>query len=179
MQAQDIIQFWFSELSNKQRFAKDPELDAAMRERFGPTLQAAISGDLASWRTSATGRLAEIVVLDQFSRNMFRGLPQSFAQDHLALSLAQELVANREDLQLTAGQQSFAYMPYMHSEVLSIHQQAVQLFSRPGLEDELVFELRHKTIIDRFGRFPNRNLILDRMSTPEEEAFLKQPGSSF
>ena len=163
MQAQDIIQFWFSELSNKQRFAKDPELDAAMRERFGPTLQAAISGDLASWRTSATGRLAEIVVLDQFSRNMFRGLPQSFAQDHLALSLAQELVANREDLQLTAGQQSFAYMPYMHS----------------GLEDELVFELRHKTIIDRFGRFPHRNLILDRMSTPEEEAFLKQPGSSF
>ena len=145
MQAQDIIQFWFSELSNKQRFAKDPELDAAMRERFGPTLQAAISGDLASWRTSATGRLAEIVVLDQ----------------------------------LTAGQQSFAYMPYMHSEVLSIHQQAVQLFSRPGLEDELVFELRHKTIIDRFGRFPHRNLILDRMSTPEEEAFLKQPGSSF
>jgi uncharacterized protein (DUF924 family) len=95
------------------------------------------------------------------------------------LSLAQELVANREDLQLTAGQQSFAYMPYMHSEVLSIHQQAVQLFSRPGLEDELVFELRHKAIIDRFGRFPHRNLILGRMSTPEEEAFLKQPGSSF
>ena len=179
MQAQDIIQFWFSELSSKQRFAKDPELDAAMRERFGPTLQAAISGDLASWRTSATGRLAEIVVLDQFSRNMFRGLPQSFAQDHLALSLAQELVANREDLQLTAGQQSFAYMPYMHSESARVNTQALELFTQLGNERNLDFEMRHKAILDRFGRYPHRNAILGRSSTAEELAFLSGPGSSF
>ena len=132
MQAQDILNFWFIELDGKQRFAKDAALDAAMRERFGALLQAAARGELFAWRGSASGRLAEIILLDQFSRNIYRDTPQSFAQDSQALTLAQELVAGGLDKAIPVDQRAFAYMPYMHSESLPIHEQAVALFSQPG-----------------------------------------------
>ncbi|WP_114973968.1 DUF924 family protein [Rhodoferax ferrireducens] len=179
MQAQDIIQFWFHELNDKQRFAKDEALDARMRERFGATLQAAARGELFGWRVTPLGRLAEIVVLDQFSRNIYRDTPQAFAQDPQALTLAQELVASGQDQTLALAQRIFAYMPYMHSESLLIHAQAARLFAQPGMEGTLAFEQRHQAIIARFGRYPHRNTILGRLSTPEELAFLAQPGSSF
>ena len=118
-------------------------------------------------------------MLDQFSRNIFRDTPRAFAHDTLALVLAQELVASTQDRSLPLAQRSFAYMPYMHSESLAIHTQAVQLFSQPGLENNLSFELRHQAIIDRFGRYPHRNAILGRTSTAEELTFLSEPGSSF
>jgi uncharacterized protein (DUF924 family) len=178
-QAQEILRFWFEELSDKQRFAKDAALDAAMRERFGGVWQAAALGELFAWRASAHGRLAEIIVLDQFSRNMFRDTPAAFAQDAQALTLAQELVAQGLDAQLAPQQRAFAYMPYMHSESLRIHDQALRLFAQPGLENNLNFEERHRTIIARFGRYPHRNAILGRSSTPQELAFLAEPGSSF
>jgi uncharacterized protein (DUF924 family) len=150
-----------------------------MRERFGVTLQAAIRGELAHWRATPQGRLAEIIVLDQFSRNIFRDQPASFAQDPQALALAQALVATGQAITLSLEQRAFAYMPYMHSESLLIHAQAELLFSEPGLEANLNYERKHQAIIERFGRFPHRNAILGRVSTPEEAAFLQQPGSSF
>jgi uncharacterized protein (DUF924 family) len=179
MHANDILHFWFHELTGAQHFTKDPALDEAMRWRFGSTLEAAARCELYAWRTTAQGRLAEILVLDQFSRNVFRDTPRAFAQDDLALVLAQELVATGEDQSLPVAQRIFAYMPYMHSESVVIHQQAVELFSQPGMEANLDFELRHQAIIERFGRYPHRNHVLDRASSAPEVAFLSEPGSSF
>lgn len=179
MQAQDILHFWFEELSPRQHFAKDAALDATMRLRFTATLEAATRCELWAWRATPQGRLAEILVLDQFSRNIFRDTPRAFAQDALALVLAQELVASGQDRSLALAQRPFAYIPYMHSESLPIHAQAVQLFTQPGLENNLDFELRHQTILLRFGRYPHRNQILGRSSSAEEVAFLGEPGSSF
>jgi uncharacterized protein (DUF924 family) len=179
MQAHDIIQFWFNELSGKQRFAKDSALDANIQERFGATLHAAVLGELFGWRATPQGRLAEIIVLDQFSRNIYRDRGEAFAQDPQALALAQELVAGGQDQNLSAEQRSFAYMPYMHSESLLVHAEAVHLFAQPGLEASLAFEMRHKAIIERFGRYPHRNAILGRVSTTAEQAFLAEGGSSF
>ena len=179
MQARSILHFWFEELTDKQHFVKDPALDEAMRSRFGPTLEAASRCELSAWRATAQGRLAEILVLDQFSRNIFRDTPRAFAQDALALVLAQEMVAGGHDQQLNAAQRAFAYMPYMHSESAVVHTEALRLFAQPGLEGNLSVEQRHKAIIDRFGLYPHRNAILGRGSSPEELAFLSEPGSSF
>ena len=118
-------------------------------------------------------------MLDQFSRNVYRDTPRAFAQDALALVLAQELVASEQHRSLPEAQRVFAYMPYMHSESALVHAQAVPLFSQPGMEDNLSFEIRHQAIIERFGRYPHRNAILGRPSSPDELAFLSEPGSSF
>ena len=179
MQPQSILHFWFEELTPKQHFAKDPALDETIRTRFGATLEAAARCELFGWRATPEGRLAEIIVLDQFSRNVYRDTPRAFAQDALALVLAQELVASTQDRSLPMAQRISAYMPYMHSESALVHTQAVALFSQPGMESNLDFEMRHKAIIDRFGRYPHRNAILGRDSTAEELAFLSEPGSSF
>jgi len=179
MRPEPILHFWFEELTAKQHFVKDAALDNSIRTRFGATLEAAAKGELFAWRATAEGRLAEIIVLDQFSRNVYRDTPRAFAQDALALVLAQELVASGQDRSLPEAQRVFAYMPYMHSESALVHTQAVALFTQLGIQDNLNFELRHKAIIDRFGRYPHRNTILGRTSTAEELAFLSEPGSSF
>ena len=179
MQPQSILHFWFEELTAKQHFVKDAALDETIRARFGDTLEAAAKCELFAWRATASGRLAEIIVLDQFSRNVFRDTPRSFAQDALALVLAQELVSSTQDRKLPTAQRVFAYMPFMHSESALVHVQAVALFTQLGIESNLNFELRHKAIIDRFGRFPHRNAILGRSSSAQELAFLSEPGSSF
>ena len=179
MNPNDVFHFWFTELTPKQHYAKDASLDNAIRTRFGATLEAAARCELFAWRATPEGRLAEILVLDQFSRNVYRDTARAFAQDALALALAQELVASVQDRNLPLAQRSFAYMPYMHSESALIHAQAALLFSRPGMEDSLRFEQRHQAIIERFGRYPHRNAILGRASTPEELAFLNAPGSAF
>lgn len=174
-----MLHFWFTELTPKQHYAKDAALDEAIRTRFGATLEAAARSELFTWRETPEGRLAEVLVLDQFSRNVYRDTPRAFAQDALALALAQKLVASEQDRSLPLAQRNFAYMPYMHSESALVHAQAVELFSQPGLEDTLRFELRHKEIIDRFGRYPHRNALLGRASSPEELVFLSEPGSGF
>jgi len=179
MQPQAVLHFWFEELNAKQHFAKDAALDAGIRTRFGATLEAAARCELFAWRATPEGRLAEIIVLDQFSRNVHRDTPRAFAQDALALLLAQELEGSGQDRSLPTAQRVFAYMPYMHSESALVHAQAVVLFSQPGMENNLRFELHHKAIIDRFGRYPHRNAILGRSSSAEELAFLAEPGSSF
>jgi uncharacterized protein (DUF924 family) len=179
MHPNPILRFWFTELTPKQHYAKDATLDEAIRTRFGATLEAAARCELFAWRSTPEGRLAEVLLLDQFSRNVYRDTARAFAQDALALALAQEMVASGQDRSLPLAQRSFAYMPYMHSESALVHDQAVALFSQPGMEDTLRFELRHQEIIDRFGRYPHRNAVLGRESTPEELAFLSEPGSSF
>jgi uncharacterized protein (DUF924 family) len=143
MNPQLILQFWFTELSAKQHFAKDLALDATIANRFGTVLESASRCELFAWRTSPEGRLAEIIVLDQFSRNVWRDTPRAFAQDALALVLAQELVASSRDTTLPIERRKFAYMPYMHSESLVVHQEALRLFAQPGLESNRDFERRH------------------------------------
>ena len=177
--ASDVLNFWFYELNASDWFAKSDRLDNTIRDRFADLHQAASQCELYAWRSTAEGRLAEIIVLDQFSRNIYRDQAQAFVTDSLALALAQEAVAKGFDKSLTVQQRAFLYMPYMHSESLPIHEQAVKLFDQPGLEESLDFERKHKIIIERFGRYPHRNGILGRKSTKAEREFLQQPGSSF
>lgn len=174
----EVLDFWFKEIDLKQHWVKDPEFDALIANRFGKLHTQANACELFTWRDTAEGSLAEIIVLDQFSRNMYRDTPQAFASDALALALSQTAVAKGFDAQLTEQQRPFLYMPYMHSESAVVHEQAVMLFEKVG-QNSLDFELKHKVIIDRFGRYPHRNAILGRESTPEEVAFLNEPNSSF
>ncbi|MDR5859344.1 DUF924 domain-containing protein [Halomonas eurihalina] len=174
-----VLAFWFETLGPAQWFRKDPALDAEIAERFADTLEAALRGELWQWRETSQGRLAEVIVLDQFSRNIHRDTPRAFAADPVALVLAQEAVARGDDRVLEPGERAFLYMPYMHSESRVVHDEALRLFDQPGLERNLEFEHRHRAILERFGRYPHRNAILGRASTPEELAFLEQPGSSF
>ncbi|MEC9484140.1 MAG: DUF924 family protein [Halomonas sp.] len=177
--AQTVLHFWFEKLTPRQWFAKDEALDRQIAELFSTTLQAAVAGELWLWRRSPQGRLAEILVLDQFPRNIHRGRAQAFAHDPQALVLAQEAVAAGADQHLEVRQRAFLYMPYMHSESLRIHEEALRLFDQPGLEDNLDYEHRHRAILARFGRYPHRNAILGRASSEDELDFLAQPGSAF
>ncbi len=176
MQSAEILKFWFEEIESEQHWTKDPAFDELIRERFGAVHAAAARCELYRWRETPDGRLAEIIVLDQFSRNLFRDRAEAFAHDPMALALAQEAVARGADREIAEDRVAFLYIPYMHSESRAIHEIAVQLFE--GLSN-LDFELRHKAIIDRFGRYPHRNEVLGRASTAEELEFLQEPGSSF
>lgn len=174
-----VLHFWFEETEHSQWWAKDEAFDSLIRHRFSDVHGKAVRCELFRWRENGAGRLAEILVLDQFSRNMFRGKPQAFANDTLALALAQEAISRGVDHNLSPVRKGFLYLPFMHSESLEIHKVAEKLYRTQGLEDNLHWEIKHKNIIERFGRYPHRNAILGRPSTPEEIAFLKQPGSSF
>lgn len=176
---QKVIGFWFQELSPEQWWVKDAKLDQLITDRFLALLEQAARCELYHWRETPQGRLAEVIVLDQFSRNIFRDKPQSFANDALALALAQEAIHCSDDKKLNNIERSFLYLPFMHSESAVIHEKAVELYQANGIENNLDFEYKHKAIIDQFGRYPHRNAILSRESTAEEIAFLKQPGSSF
>ena len=174
-----VLHFWFQEIQPAQWWKVDPAFDALVRTRFGALHEQARRCELFAWRATAEGRLAEVIVLDQFARNIHRGTPLAFAADPLALALAQEAVAAAADLQLPVEQRAFLYMPYMHSESVAIHAVGEPLMkdrAPPGTHD---FELKHQAIVERFGRYPHRNAILGRASTAEEQAFLTEPGSSF
>ena len=175
----DVINFWFDEIDPKLWFKKDDQFDQHLRSRFSSIHRRAVQSELFDWRVDAEGRLGEIIVLDQFSRNMFRDSSVAFASDPLSLALAQEGVSLGLDQQLAPEKRTFLYMPYMHSESLKVHEVAVGLFTGLGRENNLDYELRHKAIIERFGRYPHRNEVLGRQSTSEEVEFLTQPGSSF
>jgi uncharacterized protein (DUF924 family) len=174
-----VLAFWFEEIAPASWWAAEPALDTQVQERFGAVLQRAAACELFAWRAEPRGRLAEIIVLDQFSRNIYRGTPLAFAQDPLALALAQEAVALGVHLLLEPAERSFLFSPYMHSESRAVHAAAEQLYRAHARTETLDFELRHKAIIDRFGRYPHRNAVLGRTSSAEELEFLKQPGSSF
>lgn len=178
MDAADVLRFWFEEISPPQWWRRDPVFDQTIGTRFGALHEAASRAELWRWRETPDGRFAEIIVLDQFSRNIHRDAARAFECDTLALALAQEAVRVGADLEVAPERRAFIYMPYMHSESPVIHATALELF-RERAPGNLDYELRHKAIIDRFGRFPHRNAVLGRASTPEELAFLAEPGSSF
>ena len=173
-----ILAFWFEETDHKLWWMADPEFDRRVKERFHYLLNQAAQGELFSWRGEPKGRLAEIIVLDQFSRNIHRNTPAAFTQDPMALVLAQEAVSVGVHQALSPVERGFLLLPYMHSESRQIHAQAETLY-REHAPDNYEFELKHKAIIDRFGRYPHRNQVLGRASSADEIEFLKQPGSDF
>jgi len=175
----EILSFWFHDITPAQWWKVDPAFDELVRSRFGALHERARLCELFSWRATPEGRLAEVIALDQFARNIHRRTAEAFAADPLALALAQEAVAADADLRLDVERRAFLYMPFMHSESAAIHAAAEQLMRERAPRHTHEFELKHKAIIDRFGRYPHRNAILGRVSTAEEIEFLKQPGSSF
>jgi len=189
--AQAVLDFWFGPsddpqhlLPRKQWFVKDEAFDASIRERFGALIERAIAGEVAHWAATPNGAVAQIVVLDQFTRNAFRGSARAFAGDRLALAAAQALVATGQDRTLPGVQRQFVYLPFEHAEDLAVQSESTRLFARlerddPALGELLQWAQRHHDIIERYGRFPHRNAALGRASTPDELEFLQQPGSSF
>ncbi len=179
MTIEQVLSFWFERHGPDQWWAKDPAFDEAIRTEFSALHASAALGELHEWREAPEGRLAEIIVLDQFSRNLYREDPRAFACDGMALALAQEALRAHADRAVPLERRKFFYMPYEHSESRLIHEIAVRLFESIDDPRSLDYELQHKAIIDRFGRYPHRNKALSRPSTPEEIAFLKPPNSSF
>ena len=179
MNYEEVLKYWFQELAPAQWWKKDPELDAAINERFHDIYNQASLGELYQWRDNSRGRLAEIVILDQFSRNMFRGTAQAFATDAMALALSQEAIRVEADMQLSASERSFLYMPFMHSESIAIHTIGEQLFADVGIQGNINSARQHFDIIKKFGRYPHRNQLLWRDSTEEEMDYLEEPGAGF
>lgn len=175
----DIIDFWFMEVDPRMHWRKDFAFDQLIAKRFMKIYKKAAAGELAGWRTAPEGRLAEVIVLDQFPRNMFRNTPTAFATDPLALALAQEAVAGGFDQSLPPNQRRFLYMPFMHSESLEVHASARGLFETLAHQATLDSELRHYAVLEQFGRYPHRNAILGRASSPAETTFLQGRRSGF
>ena len=179
-QLQSVIEFWFSDRVKEKWWDKDTEFDQEIKAKFLNLHRELANQNLDQYLNSAESALAVVIVLDQFSRNMFRDSAESFAYDEKALKFSQSALAQGLDQKLADDKVAFLYMPFMHSENIDDHEKAVQLFSsRKALENNLKFEYAHKKIIDRFGRYPHRNETLGRESTPEEIEFLKEPNSSF
>jgi len=189
--ARAVLHFWFgapgSALHGQRRpewWQKDPAFDADIRSRFGELIERALRGELADWRARADSALAQVLVLDQLTRNAFRDTPRAFAGDERAFAAARAMVDSGQDEALPPVPRAFVYMPFEHSESLAAQDEGVALFERlaalsPEHAEQVDYARRHRAIIARFGRFPHRNRILGRVSTPEEKAFLLQPGSSF
>ncbi len=190
-QAIAVLDFWFAPESSpeygtarKVWFVKDLGFDEQIRERFGAVVEQALRGELDDWSVDPGTSLARVVVLDQFTRNIFRDSPRAFACDRQALASASEMVGSRQDESLPPFMRAFAYLPFEHAEGIAMQDEAVRLFTRlaaasPELEPMLDCAHRHRAVIERFGRFPHRNDILGRQSTAEEIVFLETPGSRF
>ena len=190
-EARAVLDFWFLPAGDPghgaeraEWFRKDEAFDRAIAARFGALIERGLAGALDAWRATPRGALAEIVVLDQFTRNVFRGTPRAFAGDARALAAARALVAAGADRGLPAVARQFAYLPFEHAEDRAMQEEAMRLFAglaaeHPEQADLLRWAAAHRDIVARFGRFPHRNLVLGRVSTADELAFLQQPGSSF
>lgn len=172
----EVLRFWFADPDRW--WVKDPAFDAEIRDRFGALHAAIERGEHEAWLDTPRGALAYVIVLDQFSRNIFRGTPGMFAADARALAATNAAIARGHDAALSPQERGFLYMPLMHSEALADQDRSVALFGALGT-GQLDYAERHRDIVRRFGRFPHRNAILGRASTPEELEFLTQPGSSF
>ena len=174
----DVIRFWFEELSESLWFAKNEAIDEQIRERFLPLHEQLVAQD---GLVAATPRrtLAIVIVLDQFSRNMFRGHPRAFAADPIARRMARSAIEQGFDIAMTQQQRMFLYMPFEHSEDAADQQLSLSLIGHLGDKEWTRYAMEHKAIIDRFGRFPHRNIVLNRPSSAEEIEFLKDPKKSF
>jgi len=190
-EAKAVLDVWFGADGTPERwqpreawFRKDDAFDASIARQFAPLLETALQGGLADWQAAPQPALARIVLLDQFTRNAFRGTPRAFAGDALAIEAARAMVASGQDMRLAPVARAFVYLPFEHAEDLAAQDESVRLFSAlegtaPEVQGMLDYALRHRAIIERFGRFPHRNAVLGRSTTPEEAEFLLQPGSSF
>jgi len=186
-----VLDFWFggpdsAEFGTQRKawFVKDAEFDRRIVERFGPTIERALRGELDAWAQTPSGALARILLLDQFTRNAFRGDRRAFAGDAQALAAAIALVGSRQDESLPSVLRAFAYLPFEHAEGLAMQDEAIRLLTRlvatsPELASMLDYAHRHRLVIERFGRFPHRNTILGRRSTAEELAHIATPGTAF
>jgi uncharacterized protein (DUF924 family) len=168
---EQVLHFWFAELQPAAWFRKDENVDAAIRERFGD-LHDEVARLQPEQLATARDCLAAVIVLDQFSRNIFRGSPRAFATDPLALSISQHAIAAGLDQQLDRQQRWFLYMPFQHSEDRAVQVRSIELFTQLNDPENLGYARRHKEVIDRFGRFPHRNQALGRASTPEELEYI-------
>jgi uncharacterized protein (DUF924 family) len=189
--AQAVLDFWFAAKGEPEHgavrdlwFRKSDETDREINERFGPLIEQALRGELEAWAAEPRTALAQIVLLDQFTRNTFRDTTRAFAGDKRALAAAIAMVGARHDEALLPVQRVFVYLPFEHAEGIGMQEEALRLFTRlaasaPELQNMLDYAQRHHDVVKRFGRFPHRNVILGRHSTAEEIEFLKQPGSRF
>jgi uncharacterized protein (DUF924 family) len=184
--ALEVLDFWFGPAPHAARdawFRKDDAFDAQIRARFGDRVGAALAGAFGDWCASARGSLARIVLLDQFTRNIFRGTPRAFAGDERALATAVQAVDRGFDRELDFHERWFCYLPFEHSEDAAMQERSLELFgalaNESGNASPLDWARRHAEVIRRFGRYPHRNAILGRASTPEEIAYLGEPGSGF
>lgn len=190
-EARAVLDFWFGAPgtpghgeSRAAWWTKDEAFDAEIRTRFGAGIERALRGEHEAWGEEAPSALAQVLLLDQFTRNAYRGSPRAFAGDARALAAASRMVGARQDEELPPFMRGFVYMPFEHGEGLATQDEAIRLFKRlvavdPTQELMLDYAHRHRAVIERFGRFPHRNEILGRQSTAEEIAFLREPGSSF
>ncbi len=184
--AAEVLAFWFGAPPHAQRsewFRKDAAFDTTIRARFGAAIAEALAGGFGRWCVSPHGALARVILLDQFTRNAFRDTPDAFAGDARALATATQAIDAGFDAALDRYERWFLYMPFEHAEDLAVQERSLALFGAladaSGLDGPLDYARRHHDVIARFGRFPHRNAILGRASTPDEVAFLRTPGSSF
>jgi len=183
--ADDLLAFWFDPEHEPRDvwFRKDPAFDAVIRTRYQPAVEEALAGGYDAWRQEARGTLALLLLIDQFTRNIYRDTPRAFAGDARALAVAEAAIASGQDRLLRPYERTFVYLPFEHAENLAAQERGVghvaRLESETGLRGLLEWSEKHATVIRRFGRFPHRNSILGRASTPEELEFLTQPGSRF
>jgi uncharacterized protein (DUF924 family) len=182
----DVLAFWFGGVAgddfasrNGVWFRKDEAFDAAIRDRFAGLQATAAAGDLSAWEDEPRSTLALVIILDQFPRNMFRGTPRAFATDAMALAVAKRAIERGFDSHLQPVERLFLYLPFEHSESLADQERSVALMSSLGDPNALDYAERHRAVIARFGRFPHRNALLGRLSTPEEIVFLGEAGSWF
>ena len=188
--AREVLLFWFGSIDGQGDsprsawFIKDPDLDDSIRLRFGAQVESALAGGLADWADTPPGALARLLLLDQFTRNLFRGSPRTFAGDAQALDLARRMVAAGADQQLPALRRVFVYLPFEHAEDAAAQAESLRLFAALAAQDPSLahfddYARRHAVVIQRYGRFPHRNAVLGRNSTPEELDYLSQPGAGF
>lgn len=171
----DVNDFWFG-ADPKQWFAKSDAFDAEIREKFGEAVEAAGKGELDAWQETPEGALALVILLDQFTRNLNRGDPKTWASDEKAVAIAESAVARGFDMELATEKRRFLYMPYMHSENMEMQRKSIALSERVDSEEFQKYVHHHAGIVERFGRFPHRNAVLGRESTPEEKAYLEDDG---
>lgn len=176
---QNVLEFWFDPKHVPLQFAENDEFDKKIRENFLETWKAASEGLLVEWRKDIRGRLAEIIVLDQFSRNLWRNDIRTYTQDKMAIALAQELVNHKNYKDLKREEKHFAVLPFMHSESLELHDWALPYYEEIGDKDLLWFENKHREVLEEFGRYPYQNDDLGRESTPEEIEILKEKKGRF
>ena len=190
-EAREVLDYWFAPEGDAVHgtlrelwFRKSEATDREIADRFGPLIERALRGELSAWAAEPQGALAQILLLDQFTRNTFRDTPRAFAGDARALRAATAMIGARQDEALRPEQRAFVYIPFEHAEGIAMQDEAVRLFTRlateaPVMADMLAYAHKHRDVVQRFGRFPHRNAILGRQSTAEEVAFLREPGSRF